>query len=153
MSVNHSAVALDGVVDVVIDDLVSFLVKLLVHFRPLIPRQANLAVFGAKPSFSSISGRLYGCKLALGPTVAMGSRLQTAIGEDHMRELMGRSRAGDLVKIREAALYVAQGAGGLITPSSAVSFQTSRELLLLAIEAFDDGSHATDALFSRWAGV
>lgn len=101
-------------------------------------------------------------KLALGPTVAMGSRLQAAIGEDRMRELMERGHAGDLVKIREAALYVAQGAGGLVTPSSAVSPQTSRELLLLAIEALDDGlvgftsrslelGRATDALFSRWA--
>jgi AbiV family abortive infection protein len=101
-------------------------------------------------------------KLALGPTVAMGSRLQAAIGEDRMRELMERGHAGDLVKIREAALYVAEGTGGLVTPSSAVSPQTSRELLLLAIEALDDGlvgftsrslelGRATDALFSRWA--
>ncbi|MCK1639414.1 AbiV family abortive infection protein [Bradyrhizobium sp. 157] len=101
-------------------------------------------------------------KLALGPTVAMGNRLQAAIGEDRMRELMEQGQAGDLVKIREAALYVEQGAGGLVTPSSAVSPQTSRELLLLAIEAFDDAlvgftsrslelGQATDALFSRWA--
>jgi AbiV family abortive infection protein len=101
-------------------------------------------------------------KLALGPTVAMGNRLQAAIGKDRTRELMEQGQAGDLVKVREAALYVAQGAGGLVTPSSAVSPQTSRELLLLAIEAFDDGlvgstsrslelGQATDALFSRWA--
>jgi AbiV family abortive infection protein len=100
-------------------------------------------------------------KLGLGPTVAMGSRLQAAIGEDRMRELMARGQAGNLVKIREAALYIAQGPRGLVTPSSAVPFETSRELLLLAIEAFDDGlvgytsrsyelGQATDALFSRW---
>jgi hypothetical protein len=72
------------------------------------------------------------------------------------------SRDWGLVKIREAALYVAQDAGGLVTPSSAVSFNTSRELLLLAIEAFDDGlvgytnrslelSEATEVLFVKWA--
>jgi AbiV family abortive infection protein len=101
-------------------------------------------------------------KLALGPTVAMGGRLQATIGEKRMHEIMGQAQTGDLVKIREAALYVAQETGGLVTPSSAVSPETSRELLLLAIEAFDDGivgytgrsiefSRATDALFSRWA--
>ncbi|MET4489461.1 AbiV family abortive infection protein [Bradyrhizobium sp. LA7.1] len=101
-------------------------------------------------------------KLALGPTVGMGSRLQAAIGEDRMRELMELGQAGGLVKIREAALYFAQAAGGLVMPSSAVSFNTSREMLLLAIEAFDDGlvgytnrslevGEATDALFVKWA--
>jgi len=101
-------------------------------------------------------------KLALGPTVAMGSRLQAAIGEGRMREIMALGQAGGLVKIREAALYVAQDAGGLVTPNSAVSVDTSRELLLLAIEAFDDGlvgytnrslelGEATDALFVKWA--
>jgi hypothetical protein len=79
-----------------------------------------------------------------------------------MHKLMAQAQAGDLVKIREAALYVAQSPGGLVTPSSAVSPQTSRELLLLAIEAFDDGlvgytsrstelGGVTDALFARWA--
>jgi AbiV family abortive infection protein len=101
-------------------------------------------------------------KLALGPTVAMGGRLQVAIGEKRMHEVIGQAQTGDLVKIREAALYVAQETGGLVTPKSAVSPETSRELLLLAIEAFDDGlvgytgrsiefSRATDALFSKWA--
>ena len=103
-------------------------------------------------------------KLALGPTVAMGSRLQAAIGADRMRELIERGHAGDLVKVREAALYVAQGPCGLVTPSSTVSPQASRELLLLAIEALDDGlvgftsrslelGRATDVLFLRWADV
>jgi AbiV family abortive infection protein len=89
-------------------------------------------------------------------------RWEAAIGEERMHELMAQGQAGDLVKIREAALYVAQGPGGLVTPSSAVSPQTSRELMLLAIEAFDDGlvgytsrsmelGRVTDALFARWA--
>jgi AbiV family abortive infection protein len=101
-------------------------------------------------------------KLALGPTVAMGSRLQAAIGEGRMRELMALGHAGGLVKIREDALYVAHSVGGLVTPGSAVPFSTSRELLLLAIEAFDDGlvgytnrsmelSEATDGLFAKLA--
>jgi AbiV family abortive infection protein len=100
-------------------------------------------------------------KLALGPTVAMGSRLQAAIGEGRMSELMALGQTGGLVRIREAALYVAQDGAGLVTPSSAVPFDTSLELLQLAIEAFDDGlvgytsrsfelGQATDTLFSRW---
>lgn len=101
-------------------------------------------------------------KLALGPTVAMGGRLQTSIGEERMRELMAQGQAGELVNLREAALYLAQGPGDLVTPSEVVSPQTARELLLLAIEAFEDGlvgytvrsmelGRATDALFGRWA--
>lgn len=81
-----------------------------------------------------------------------------------MRELMALAHAGDLAKIREAAFYVAQGAGGLVTHSSAVSPHNARELLLLAIEASDDGlvgytgrsmelGGATAALFASWAAT
>lgn len=101
-------------------------------------------------------------KLALGPTVSMGGRLLAAIGEERMQKVVAEVHAGEFVKLREAALYVAQAAGGLVAPSTTVSPQTAREVLLLAIEAFDDGlvgftsrsvelSQATNILFSKWA--
>lgn len=103
-------------------------------------------------------------RLALGPTVAMGQRLQAAIGEVRMNELIDVARSGGLVALRESALYVEQEAGALRVPSSAVSISTARELLLLAVEAFDDAlvgytsrsfelGEQTDEIFQRWAGA
>lgn len=100
--------------------------------------------------------------LALGPPIGMGSRLQEAIGEDRMNELMALAHAGKLVSLRESALYVEQTDGVLIVPREAISFSTARELLLLVIEAFDDAlvgytNHTfalceqTDQIFSQWA--
>jgi AbiV family abortive infection protein len=100
--------------------------------------------------------------LALGPTVVMGNRLQVAIGEDRMKELVGLAHAGKLVPLRESALYIEQVDGVLKTPKDAISFGTARELLLLAIEAFDDAlvgytnhtfalGEQTDEIFSKWA--
>lgn len=102
--------------------------------------------------------------LALAPTVAVRSRLQKAIGEPRMNELIKLGRAGGLVGLREAALYVEQGNAALQTPKAAIPPSIARELLLLATEAFDDrlvgytnhsfelGTH-TDAIFARWSGA
>lgn len=65
--------------------------------------------------------------------------------------------------LREAALYVAQDDVELKTPAQAIAPSTARELLLLAIEAFDDAlvgytnhtfalGEETDQIFARWAG-
>ena len=99
--------------------------------------------------------------IAVGPTVAMGNRLQEAIGVARMNELIELARSGGLVQLREASLYVEQQGTALKAPKDAITKSTSRELLLLAIEAFDDGlvgytthtfvlSEQTDALFAQW---
>lgn len=103
-------------------------------------------------------------ELALGPTVAMGGRLQAAMGDVRMRELIELGRAGGLVPLRESSLYVEQRGEFLQVPREAILRDTSRELLLLAIESFDDAvvgytdkafelSVQTDALFLKWASV
>ena len=103
-------------------------------------------------------------RLAAAPSIAMGSRLQAAIGEARMNELIGLARSGGLVHMREAALYVEQKNGALSIPRNAFSISTARELLLLALEAFDDAlvgytSHSlelgnqTDSIFAKWAGA
>lgn len=100
--------------------------------------------------------------LALGPTISMGSRLQAAIGEKRMNELIEQGRTGGLVKLREASLYVEQSGERLSTPRSVVSQSTAREILLLGIEAFDDAlvgytnrslqlGEQTDVVFAKWA--
>jgi AbiV family abortive infection protein len=102
--------------------------------------------------------------LALGPTVAMVSRLQVAIGESRMNELIELGRSGGLVGLREAALYVEQHGDALNAPKAAIATSAARELLLLAVEAFDDAlvgytnqsfelGKQTDAVFEKWAGA
>lgn len=101
-------------------------------------------------------------ELALGPTIVMGGRLQAAIGEVRMRELIELGRKGGLVSLREASLYVEQQGNNLLVPTNVIPIATSRELLLLAIESFDDAlvgytnrtielSKQTDILFVKWA--
>jgi AbiV family abortive infection protein len=99
--------------------------------------------------------------IAAAPTVAMGSRLQAAIGEKRMHELLEVARSGGLVKVREASLYVEKVDDKIQLPYVSVTTTTARELLLFAIEAFDDTlvgytnhsfdlSKVTDELFLRW---
>jgi AbiV family abortive infection protein len=101
-------------------------------------------------------------RIAVGPTVAMGSRLQAAIGEPRMLELIELARSGGFVPLREASLYIQQEGDLLRTPSEATSRQTAREVLLLAVEAFDDAlvgftdhtytlAARANAVFSKWA--
>jgi AbiV family abortive infection protein len=99
--------------------------------------------------------------IAASPTIAMGSRLQGAIGEKRMHELLEVARSGGLVKLREASLYVEKVDDKIQLPSVSVTTTTARELLLFAIESFDDAlvgytshsfdlSKVTDELFLRW---
>ncbi|MBX3208261.1 MAG: AbiV family abortive infection protein [Labilithrix sp.] len=99
--------------------------------------------------------------LAAGPTVAMGERLREAVGERRVDELVALARNGGLVSLREAALYVEQHSSGLRVPAAVIPKVAAREVLLFAIEAFDDAlvgytdhtfalRNETDSLFSRW---
>lgn len=100
-------------------------------------------------------------RLAVAPTVAMGSRLQEAIGEARMQELMEMASTGALIPLREASLYFSVVGDQLTTPQDAIDPSTTRELLLFVIEVFDDAlvgytSHTfelgetTDSLFDIW---
>lgn len=77
-------------------------------------------------------------RLALGPTLSMGKRLQEAVGSDRLTELLKIGQAGGFVSIRESALYVGRSELGLSTPKKVISSEMARELVLLAIEGFDD---------------
>lgn len=103
-------------------------------------------------------------RLVLGSTVAMGSRLQAAIGEDRMLALIALAQKGGFVIMREAALYVEQKNGFFSTPSAVIPRSTARELLLLAIEAFNDAlvgyttrsmelGDKADEVFDKWSGA
>lgn len=97
--------------------------------------------------------------LALGPTISMGGRLQVALGEDRLQELVNLGRTDSFVRIRESAIYLDQSEHGLLVPKSTISKAFAFELLLLAIEVFDDAlvgntnqsfklGNETDQLFS-----
>lgn len=76
--------------------------------------------------------------LAVLPTVFMGKRLGEAIGAERCVALQAAAVSGDLVTLRERALYVTFGPDGISTPAETVTLDTAREVLLLAIEAADD---------------
>jgi AbiV family abortive infection protein len=76
--------------------------------------------------------------LAASPTVPMGSRLPRVIGDNRVKDLMELATSGRLVSLRESCLYIDRVAGDLVAPTEVVSKERSRELLLFALEAFDD---------------
>ena len=77
-------------------------------------------------------------RLAVRPTVFMGQRLVTTLGEDRCAELKSDAETGKLIALREASLYVEYGAADIVTPKQAVAAGKARDILLLALEAADD---------------
>jgi hypothetical protein len=55
-----------------------------------------------------------------------------------VRALMDLATSGGLISLRESCMYVNKIAGKLQIPEEEVSKETAREILLFAIEAFDD---------------
>ncbi len=99
--------------------------------------------------------------IAAAPTVAMGSRLQGVMGEQRMHKLIELARNGKFTAIRESALYLERYDGQLRVPSVVVTRSLARDLILLAIEAFDDAfvgctnhsyqlGEVTDQIFEKW---
>lgn len=99
--------------------------------------------------------------LAVAPTIALGSRLQKTIGETRMQYFINLVRDNKLISIRENSLYMDVSNNKLEIPSQIITSVFARELMLFAIEAFDDGlvgytdhsvnlSKVTDSLFSYW---
>ncbi len=102
-------------------------------------------------------------KIGALPTVAMGTRLQAAIGKDALNEIMFAAHNKDLLKLRENSLYFEKTESGSIQfPRDIVDQELARNILLYAIEVFDDSivgytqlsidiSKRTDVLFKRIA--
>jgi AbiV family abortive infection protein len=101
--------------------------------------------------------------LAALPTVPMGDRLPAAIGTDRVAQIMADAHEGRLVRAREAAMYFDLSSGEVTVPLEIVSLNRSRELILFALEAFDDAlvgytehsyklSERNDAIFAALAG-
>ena len=74
---------------------------------------------------------------------------------------MDSARRGEFIDWRENALYVDRIDGKLAVPSDVIPKSLARELILMAIEGFDDAlagytnhsmrlSEHTDSLFKKW---
>lgn len=102
--------------------------------------------------------------LAAAPTIPMGRRLGEAIGEQRVKDLMELASSGQLISLRESCLYMDKMDGKLKIPTEVISKEVSKELLLFALEAFDDAlvgltnysydmGKITDKLFAEMAKV
>ena len=76
--------------------------------------------------------------IALQEVITIGDRLPKAIGEQRVRELLDMAETGDLLNLREFALYIDSVDGAFICPGERISQSMSREILLLALEVWDD---------------
>lgn len=76
--------------------------------------------------------------IALQEIIKMGNRLPKAIGEQRVADLMAMADSGALVALREAALYTANVRGKFQCPAEVITATLAKELLLLALEAWDD---------------
>lgn len=71
-------------------------------------------------------------------TICMGERLQKAIGKEKIEEIYRLSYDGTLKDLREKALYCDREEDDFVTPSECISEDFSKNILLFAIESFDD---------------
>ncbi len=76
--------------------------------------------------------------IAIQEVIVIGKRLVDAIGENRLRDLMNLEKNGKLVELRESALYADNVEDAFVCPSERIDKALSRELLLLAIEVWDD---------------
>lgn len=75
--------------------------------------------------------------ISVRPTTFMG-RLREMLGEDACKRLQADAQRGELIRLREAALYSTLGADETTTPDEIVGPEKARETLLLALEVADD---------------
>jgi len=76
--------------------------------------------------------------IALQEVIAVGTRLPNAIGEERVRELLNMAETGELIRVRESSLYINSANGKFTTPKDIFTKKEAREILLLALEAWDD---------------
>ncbi len=75
--------------------------------------------------------------ISVRPTTFMG-RLREILGEDACKRLQEDAQRGELIRLREAALYSTLGADETTTPDEIIDHEKARETLLLALEVADD---------------
>lgn len=71
-------------------------------------------------------------------TISMGERLSNAMSLRELEEIFGFAYSGELKSLREKAIYCERKDNTLLTPDDVISKEFSRNMLLFAIESFDD---------------
>ena len=95
-------------------------------------------------------------------TVCMGERIRKAMGEEELEKIFDLSYSGKLKELREKSIYCECQDGKIVTPNEIISKEFSRNMLLFAIESFDDNlvgytdysirvSDKTDDIFDKVA--
>lgn len=66
------------------------------------------------------------------------ARIVHALGRKDAQAVLEMARRGDLVRLREKALYAEFSSKGIEVPSDVISKQLSRSLLVFVLDTFDD---------------
>ena len=77
-------------------------------------------------------------RMAVLPTVFMGTRLINALGEKRCEQILKEVNDGGLIKLREDSLYFSNINGNFVTPQDTITKNKSIEILMLALETADD---------------
>ncbi|MDY3215257.1 MAG: AbiV family abortive infection protein [Ruminococcus sp.] len=96
-------------------------------------------------------------------TVSMSERIKTVMDADDLEEIYKMAYSGELKNLREKSIYCEYKDKELVIPSEVIDKKFSRNILLFAIESFDDNlvgytnhsinvSKKTDVIFKNVAG-
>lgn len=96
-------------------------------------------------------------------TVCFGERIKNAMAINKLEEIFELAYTGELKELREKAIYCKCKDGELVTPNDIINKEFSKNILLFAIESFDDNlvgytdysmcvSEKTDVIFEKVVG-
>ena len=106
--------------------------------------KAEMSIFRRGPGHPEVRVRsdpLFSHKakhvISVRPTTFMG-RLRELLGEEACKRLQADAQRGELINLRETALYTTLGEHETTTPAEVILPAKAREILLLALEVADD---------------
>ena len=71
-------------------------------------------------------------------TICMGERIKNAISNENLEKIFQFIYSGELKDLREKAIYCDRKNNNIVTPKDLITQELARNLLLFAIESFDD---------------
>ena len=71
-------------------------------------------------------------------TICMGERINNAISNENLEKIFQFIYSGELKDLREKAIYCDRKNNNIVTPKDLITQELARNLLLFAIESFDD---------------
>ena len=71
-------------------------------------------------------------------TICMGERINNAISNENLEKIFQFIYSGELKDLREKAIYCDRKNNNIVTPNDLITQELARNLLLFAIESFDD---------------